>query len=139
MNSREYSRWRHSRRAAWDEADRKRAHPDIEAERLIEFACKWAPYGGASAEEILVTFGMTRPRFIERLWQVIPKSNCAQDQIHNLARVYPPHLGIPYPVLNRGRQRGQRLGGRQYSPEGFGQGTGAAVPLDDYGFGSDYR
>ncbi|MCQ4121027.1 hypothetical protein [Rhodococcus tibetensis] len=27
----------------------------------------------------------------------------------------------------------------QYSPEGFGQGTGAAVPLDDYGFGSDYR
>ena len=26
----------------------------------------------------------------------------------------------------------------QYSPEGFGQGTGAADPLDDYGFGSDY-
>ncbi|BDC73905.1 DNA-directed RNA polymerase subunit beta' [Prescottella equi] len=26
-----------------------------------------------------------------------------------------------------------------YSPEGFGTGTGAAVPLDDYGFGSDYR
>ncbi|TXG91915.1 DNA-directed RNA polymerase subunit beta' [Rhodococcus rhodnii] len=26
-----------------------------------------------------------------------------------------------------------------YSPDGFGQNTGAAVPLDDYGFGSDYR
>ena len=26
-----------------------------------------------------------------------------------------------------------------YSPEGFGQGTGAAVPLDDYGFSTDYR
>ncbi|MFZ2174857.1 MAG: DNA-directed RNA polymerase subunit beta' [Rhodococcus sp. (in: high G+C Gram-positive bacteria)] len=26
-----------------------------------------------------------------------------------------------------------------YSPEGFGQGTGAAVPLDDYGFSNDYR
>ena len=27
----------------------------------------------------------------------------------------------------------------QYCPEGFGQGAGAAVPLDDYGFGFDYR
>nr|WP_206038206.1 DNA-directed RNA polymerase subunit beta' [Rhodococcus sp. HNM0569] len=26
-----------------------------------------------------------------------------------------------------------------YSPDGFGQNTGAAVPLDDYGFGADYR
>ncbi|TJZ79629.1 DNA-directed RNA polymerase subunit beta' [Rhodococcus oryzae] len=26
-----------------------------------------------------------------------------------------------------------------YSPEGFGTGTGAAVPLDDYGFSTDYR
>ncbi|KOS54760.1 DNA-directed RNA polymerase subunit beta' [Rhodococcus rhodochrous] len=26
-----------------------------------------------------------------------------------------------------------------YSPEGFGQNTGAAVPLDDYGYSSDYR
>lgn len=27
----------------------------------------------------------------------------------------------------------------QYCPEGFGEGTGAAVTLDDYGFGFDYR
>ena len=26
-----------------------------------------------------------------------------------------------------------------YSPDGFGQGTGAAVPLDDYGFSNEYR
>ncbi|NGP08460.1 DNA-directed RNA polymerase subunit beta' [Rhodococcus sp. 14C212] len=26
-----------------------------------------------------------------------------------------------------------------YSPEGFGQNTGAAVPLDDYGYSGDYR
>jgi DNA-directed RNA polymerase subunit beta' len=26
-----------------------------------------------------------------------------------------------------------------YSPDGFGQNTGAAVPLDDYGFSNDYR
>lgn len=26
-----------------------------------------------------------------------------------------------------------------YSPDGFGQNTGAAVPLDDYGYSNDYR
>ncbi|WP_346842804.1 hypothetical protein [Rhodococcus sp. A14] len=48
-----------------------------------------APYGGANEEEILVHFGMTQSRFIERLWQVIPESNCAQDEIRNLANAYP--------------------------------------------------
>jgi DNA-directed RNA polymerase subunit beta' len=26
-----------------------------------------------------------------------------------------------------------------YSPEGFAQTTGAAVPLDDYGYGAEFR
>ena len=89
MNSREYRQWRHRRRAAWMEANRKRNHPDTEAERLIEFASRWAPFGGAPAEEILVHFGMTMRRFIERLWQVIPESNGLQDEIRILARIYP--------------------------------------------------
>ena len=92
MNSREYRQWRQRRRAAWIEANRKRNHPDTEAERLIEFASRWAPFGGAPAEEILVHFGMTMRRFIERLWQVIPESNCAQDEILIRARIYPQAL-----------------------------------------------
>ncbi|KXX60432.1 hypothetical protein AZG88_37590 [Rhodococcus sp. LB1] len=92
MNSREYGQWRQRRRAAWIEANRKRNHPDTEADRLIEFASKWAPFGGATEEEVLVHFGMTMLRFIERLWQVIPESNCVQDEIRILASVYPqPH------------------------------------------------
>ncbi|MDI9978212.1 hypothetical protein QM841_32240 [Rhodococcus sp. IEGM 1307] len=89
MNSREYRQWRQRRRATWIEANRTRSHPDTEAEHLIEFARMWAPYGGATEEEMLVHFGMTTSRFIERLWQVIPESNCAQDEIRNLANAYP--------------------------------------------------
>jgi hypothetical protein len=74
------------------ETNRNRTHPDTEAERLIEFASKWAPFGGATEEEILVHFGMTMGRFIERLWQVVPESGCAQDELRILAGVY-PHPG----------------------------------------------
>ncbi|PQP23554.1 hypothetical protein [Rhodococcus opacus] len=92
MNSREYRKyrqWRQRRRAAWIDANRKGSHPDTEVERLIEFARKWAPFGGATEEELFVQFGMTKHRFIERLWQVIPESNCVQDEILILAGVYP--------------------------------------------------
>ncbi|MFC9556779.1 hypothetical protein ACFTWF_38830 [Rhodococcus sp. NPDC056960] len=91
MNSREYRRWRQRRRAAWIDANRKRNHPDPEAERLIEFAMMWAPFGGATEEDILVRFGMTGRRFVERLWQVMPEADCAQDDVHILASVYPHH------------------------------------------------
>ena len=61
MNSREYRQyrqWRQRRRTAWIDANRKHHHPDTEAEFLIEFASMWAPFGGATEEEILVHFGM---------------------------------------------------------------------------------
>lgn len=89
MDSHEHRRWRQRRQAAWVEIDRKRKHRDTEAEFLIEFASRWAPYGGATDEEILVHFGLTRPRFIERLWKIIPESNCAHEEILSLANAYP--------------------------------------------------
>jgi len=91
MNSRKYRQSRQRRRAAWIEANRVRKHPDAEVEHLIEFAVRWAPYGGATEEEILVHFGMTTRRFIERLWQVIPESNCVQGEIRILSSAYPRH------------------------------------------------
>ncbi|MDV7085474.1 hypothetical protein R4369_14790 [Rhodococcus opacus] len=72
-------------------ANRERVDPDTEAEHLIEFAGMWVQFGGATEEEILVHFGMTKRRFIERLWQVLPASNCGQDEIRNLASAYPYH------------------------------------------------
>ncbi|MDI9948028.1 MULTISPECIES: hypothetical protein [Rhodococcus] len=91
MNPREYRQRRQRRRAARIEAHRKRNHPDAEAEHLIEFAIRWAPFGVAHEEEVLVHFGMTTRRFIERLWQVIPESNCVHDEIRILASAYPHH------------------------------------------------
>ena len=91
MNSNKYRQWRQRRRAAWLEANHTRKHSDTEADRLIEFASMWAPFGGATEEEILVNFGMTTRRFIERLWQVVPESNCVPDEIRRLANAYPRH------------------------------------------------
>nr|WP_271209234.1 hypothetical protein [Rhodococcus wratislaviensis] len=88
MNSQKYRRWRQRRRATWIEDNHNRKHPNKEAERLIEFASMWAPYGGVTEGEALVHFGMTTRRFIERLWQVIPESNCTQEEIRSLASVY---------------------------------------------------
>ncbi len=36
-----------------------------------------------------MNFGMTKRRFIEKLWQVIPESNCADDEMHSLTIAYP--------------------------------------------------
>jgi hypothetical protein len=83
--------FRQRRRAARSQANRERVHPDTEAEHLIAFAGMWVPFGGATEEDILVHFGMTKRRFIERLWQVLPASNCGQDEIRKLANAYPHH------------------------------------------------
>nr|WP_139193023.1 hypothetical protein [Rhodococcus pyridinivorans] len=80
---------RRSPRPAPIGARRARTHPDPEAEFLIEFAHRWAPYGGPAQEEILVRFGMTTGRFLERLWQALSESNCVEDEIRRLASVYP--------------------------------------------------
>lgn len=37
---------------------------DTTAQSLISFAIRWAPFGGATAAELLVTFGVTRQRFL---------------------------------------------------------------------------
>lgn len=99
MNSYEYRQWHHRRRAAWTAANHNRKHPDAEVDHLIEFAVRWVPYGGATEEEVLVTFGMTMRRFIERLWQVIPESNCDQEEKRSLASAYP--LPVHYERFDR--------------------------------------
>ena len=49
----------------------------------------WTIYGGASEDMIFVGFGMSKDRFIERLWEIIPESNCTQLEIRRLAGAYP--------------------------------------------------
>ncbi|MCP2318009.1 putative OB-fold protein, contains Zn-ribbon domain [Nocardia amikacinitolerans] len=53
-------------RAALDQCDRLAGAGclDAAAKSLIGFAIRWAPFGGATAGELLVTFGVTRRRFL---------------------------------------------------------------------------
>lgn len=73
--------------------DNKRNHHDIDADHLIGFARMWAPYGGGTDAELFVLFGMTRRRFIQRLWHLISESNCERDVLRVLAAAYPPPEG----------------------------------------------
>jgi hypothetical protein len=38
---------------------------------ILEFACRWLPYGGPPADEIWVGFGMTMPRYEQRLAKIL--------------------------------------------------------------------
>lgn len=41
--------------------------PPADHARLVEFAEQWYPFGGGSAEDIFVEFGLTVDAFFERL------------------------------------------------------------------------
>jgi len=44
---------------------------DPDAARIIEFAIRWAPFGGADCEDLLVAFGVGRDRFVEKLGEAL--------------------------------------------------------------------
>ncbi|WP_246124532.1 Zn-ribbon domain-containing OB-fold protein [Nocardia bhagyanarayanae] len=60
-------------RAALDQCDRLVGAGclDAAAKSLIGFAIRWAPFGGATAAELLVTFGVTRRRFLLMVNEVL--------------------------------------------------------------------
>jgi hypothetical protein len=45
--------------------------PPDEAERMLDFARRWYPYGGGSAEDILVEFGIGERDYFKRLTDVL--------------------------------------------------------------------
>jgi hypothetical protein len=91
MNNLKHYPRRYNQSAAATGINRTRTHGDTDTWRLIEFASMWAPYGGASAEDILVRFGMTPSRFIDRLWEIIPQYNFSPEQLRHLTKAYPRH------------------------------------------------
>jgi len=84
MRSREHRRWRQRRRPGKGD---EHTYPESESEDLVAFARMWAPYGGATEEEILVNFGMTPDRFLERLLQILLHSNFTQEETTRLTNV----------------------------------------------------
>ena len=60
----------------------------VEADRVIQFANTWKPYGGASDEEIFVNFGMTRDRFFRKLWHCMTRVGLDREIATELADPY---------------------------------------------------
>ncbi|GAA4475130.1 hypothetical protein GCM10023094_12070 [Rhodococcus olei] len=51
---------------------------------VIGFAIKWAPFGGASASELLETFGVTPTRFRQLLHESLDPRGAADHRIRAL-------------------------------------------------------
>ncbi|TQC42047.1 hypothetical protein EEB14_51100 [Rhodococcus sp. WS4] len=89
VDVRRYRRWRDRRRNAQLNWQGQQQHPNRDAEDLLRFALTWAPFGGASDEEMFVRFGMSYLRFTAKLWQIVDEVGCDTAIIRELADVYP--------------------------------------------------
>ncbi|WAM19905.1 hypothetical protein [Rhodococcus sp. JS3073] len=63
--------------------------PRLGAE-LIQFACRWTPYGRAPDDEVFEKFGMTPERFAGQLLEALKTEECAPDVAATLRATYPP-------------------------------------------------
>ncbi|WAM19955.1 hypothetical protein [Rhodococcus sp. JS3073] len=76
------------RRKQWDRTRNERFSPRSENAELIHFANTWAPYGGASDEDILVAFGMSKNRFHDALRHALHQTGCHAQTIEQLTAAY---------------------------------------------------
>ncbi|REE73109.1 hypothetical protein C8E05_2510 [Rhodococcus wratislaviensis] len=82
--------------------------PSKEAERILQFARVWAPFGGAPDEEVFVRFGISRTLFPERLWQVIVESGCDAVAADQFRKAYPCRQS-PWMITDPRVQRHHRI------------------------------
>ncbi|WP_128970212.1 hypothetical protein [Rhodococcus opacus] len=70
--------YRRQRRDRMSTERRRARHQELTGATpdLIRFAQKWAPYGGAPAEEIFVRYGMTTERFLCVLADATSSPDC---------------------------------------------------------------
>ncbi len=61
------------RNQAKSEADRRTRRIDRADHELLTFAISWLPYGGGPEDEMLVNFGMTKRRYLNRLREVVDR------------------------------------------------------------------
>ncbi|WP_433197907.1 Zn-ribbon domain-containing OB-fold protein [Nocardia sp. CA-107356] len=59
---------------------------DAAAKSLIGFAIRWAPFGGATAGELLVTFGVTRRRFLHMVEETLHPRRADSAKVRGLKR-----------------------------------------------------
>jgi hypothetical protein len=59
---------------------------DAAAKSLISFAIRWAPFGGATAGELLVTFGVTRRQFLQMVEEALRPRRTDSVEVRGLKR-----------------------------------------------------
>ena len=59
---------------------------DTDARSLIRFAIRQAPFGGASASELLMAFGVTRMRFVTMLHEALSSKRTDTQSVRRLKR-----------------------------------------------------
>ncbi|MFQ6398767.1 Zn-ribbon domain-containing OB-fold protein [Nocardia sp. KC 131] len=59
---------------------------DAAAKSLISFAIRWAPFGGATAGELLVTFGVTRRQFLQMVEEALHPRRADSLEVRGLKR-----------------------------------------------------
>lgn len=79
----------HSRKNQLHSAFRTPSREIREAQKTIELAHTWVPYGGVPAELTFQTFGITTRQFVDRLWQAVQATNCSYPVVRDLSPVYP--------------------------------------------------
>lgn len=57
---------------------------DAEMGRVVDFAIRWAPFGGASSDELLVAFGVERSRFLEMVRTGLEPRRTDNDEARSL-------------------------------------------------------
>lgn len=57
---------------------------DTAAGSVIELAIRWAPFGGASSGDLLVTFGVARHRFVEMLDDALRPRRTDNQEVRHL-------------------------------------------------------
>jgi hypothetical protein len=61
--------------------------PPDEAERMLDFARRWYPYGGGSAEDILVEFGIGERDYFQRLADVLDSPQAGPEKENVVAAI----------------------------------------------------
>lgn len=83
-DERNYRRTRGERRHVRASAGRRK-----DDDELLWFACIWAPFGGPPETEVFIRYGITKSKFVERLWQVITSKQSDLAIVRQLSLAYP--------------------------------------------------
>ena len=75
--------------------------------QAIEFARRWAPYGGPSDEDVFIRFGISRPRFNREVWELLIRNDIelSPEAVRLYTSAYPSPIAHSYARWPRPRNR----------------------------------